>query len=169
MDKDFREQLEHYKDNISLQFQLAGITEKTAPAYITKEMAIAIAANDWDTWQTLVGMACAIENQDTRATALNQLLLMPGHEFHQEVAFAIQCGAHPSSVSAIHKVLEQGFAMFTYTGSDDGVIAKWFSHALACIGTPEALAVIQQFSQSNNEEIAAEMNYRLGKIQAVPD
>lgn len=111
MDKDFREQLEHYKDNISLQFQLAGITEKTAPAYITKEMAIAIAANDWDTWQTLVGMACAIENQDTRATALNQLLLMPGHEFHQEVAFAIQCGAHPSSVSAIHKVLEQGFAI----------------------------------------------------------
>lgn len=166
MDKDFRELLEEYKDNVYIQFQLAGVTEETAPAYIAKEMAVANEEQDWDTWQTLFGMACAIGNYDIKAAALNELLLMPGHQLHQEVTREIQLFAHPSSVQAIRRVLEQGFAMFEYTCSEDGVIAKWFSHALASIGTPEAIAVIKQFSQSPNKGVAKEMKYRLEKIRA---
>jgi hypothetical protein len=166
MDKEFRKLLEQHKDNSHIQFELAGITEENAPAYIAKEMAVAIEEQDWDAWQTLFGMACSISSYDVKAAALNELLLMPGHELHQEVTREIQLFAHPSSVVAIRKILEQGFSMFEYTCSEDGVIAKWFSHALASIGTPEAIDVIKQFAQSSNDEVAAEMKYRLEKIHA---
>ena len=56
--------------------------------------------------------------------------------------------------------------MLEYTASDDDVIAKWFSHALADINTPEAIEVIREFSKSANPGIAEEMNYRLEKIGA---
>ncbi|UUM26310.1 hypothetical protein NQU59_11410 [Acinetobacter colistiniresistens] len=68
-------------------------------------------------------------------------------------------------MASIAKVLEQCFKRFKYTASDDdGVITKWFSHALADIGTEEAIALIRQYAQSENEEIAWEMKYRLRKI-----
>src|SRR5450830_1272389 len=102
MDKEFRELLEEYKDNVYIQFELAGVTEETAPAYIAKEMVI---ADDWDTWQTLFRMACSIGSYDIKAAALNELLLLPEHELHQEVTREIQLLAHPSSVHNIRKVL----------------------------------------------------------------
>jgi len=163
MDKDFRELLEEYKDNVYIQFELAGVTEETAPAYIVKEMAV---ADDWDTWQVLFRMACSIGSYDIKAAALNQLLLTPGHELHQEVTREIQHLAHPSSVQAIRRVFEHGFAMFEYTCSEDGVIAKWFSHALASIGTPDAIDAIKQLSKSPNEEVSREMKHRLEKIRS---
>ena len=78
MDKEFRELLEEYKDNVYIQFKLAGITEETAPAYIAKEMAAAVDEQDWDAWQTLFGMACAIGSYDIKAAALNELLSNQG-------------------------------------------------------------------------------------------
>ena len=166
MNKKFRELLEEYKENASIQFELAEITEENAPAYLAKEMSVAISEQDWNAWQTLFEMACSIDSYDVKAAALNELLLMPGHNLHQEITREIQLFAHPSSVTAIRKILEQGFSMFEYTCSEDSVIAKWFSHALAGIGTSEAIEVIKQFAQSSNEEVASEMKYRLEKIHA---
>lgn len=51
-----------------------------------------------------------------------------------------------------------------YTGSDDEVIAKWFSHALAEIGTAEAIEVIKEFCADDNAGIAEEMRYRVKKL-----
>ncbi|WP_223572502.1 hypothetical protein [Xanthomonas citri] len=56
--------------------------------------------------------------------------------------------------------------MFEYTCSEPGVIAKWFSHALADIYTPESIAVIEEFAKCSDPEIAEEMTYRLRRINA---
>lgn len=56
--------------------------------------------------------------------------------------------------------------MFEYTCSEPGVIAKWFSHALADIDTPESIAVIEESAKCSDPEIAEEMTYRLRRINA---
>jgi HEAT repeat protein len=96
---------------------------------------------------------------------LNQLVLIPDHQKHQAIVFALQKAKHPSSIPFLRKALENGFEMYEYTCSDDAVIAKWFSHALFSMGTAEAIQVIKDFSTSENEEIAKEMKYRLAKIK----
>ncbi|MBB3120119.1 hypothetical protein [Pseudoduganella violacea] len=56
--------------------------------------------------------------------------------------------------------------MFDYTSSEPEVIAKWFSHALADIGTADAIALIRKFAGSPNAGVAKEMMYRLEKLHA---
>ncbi|MCC8505261.1 hypothetical protein ACE8C3_04020, partial [Xanthomonas euvesicatoria pv. euvesicatoria] len=90
----------------------------------------------------------------------------PGHELHQEITREIQLLRRPSSVTYIRQVLANGFQMFEYTCSEPGVIAKWFSHALADIDTPESIAVIEEFAKCSDPEIAEEMTYRLRRINA---
>ncbi|HLP19631.1 MAG TPA: hypothetical protein VK174_04990 [Chitinophagales bacterium] len=94
---------------------------------------------------------------------INDLLLFPHHHRHQEITRLIQQAQSASSIEFIRKALLTNFDYLQYTCSDDGPIAKWFSHALFDIGTEEAINVIREFAQSPNEEIRFEMNYRLEK------
>ena len=91
---------------------------------------------------------------------LHDLLLMPGHNNHQRVAFEMQGRADPSSLPVVRQVLDQGFSRFAYTCSEDAVIAKWFSQILARIGTPEAVGMLGTYSASKNRGMAEEMQYR---------
>ena len=72
----------------------------------------------------------------------------------------------PSSIPYIRQVLAGGFLMLEYTCSEPGVIAKWFSHALADINTPEAISVIREFAGSSDPGVAEEMAYRLKRLNA---
>ncbi len=58
--------------------------------------------------------------------------------------------------------------MLEYTCSEPGVIAKWFSHALADINTPESIALIKEIATSGKPEVAEEMAYRLRRLNASP-
>lgn len=138
----------------------------TIKNHILEQMAAAIAAADWDAQEAVFDVACGIDDADLKAEALNGLLAMPGHELHQQVTMEIQQLKSASSVSVIEAVLEGGFDYLQYTCSEDEVIAKWFSHALASIGTPEAIALIRKFAASENAGIASEMQYRLERIGA---
>jgi hypothetical protein len=166
MDGTLRKLLESHSDNVSMQYQVAGITGDTVKQFILREMSTAIAEQDWEAWYTLFGLVRTIADPNTRADALNCLLVMPGHELHQEIARAIQELRDPSSVPYIRQMLVDDFAMLEYTCSDATVIAKWFSHALADINTPEAIALIEEFSRSGNPGIAEEMAYRLKRTEA---
>lgn len=95
---------------------------------------------------------------------LNELLLAPGHRFHQRVARALQSVGDDSTVPYARAALEQGFDYLGYTCSEDAVIAKWFSWLLADIGTPAALATLREYAVSPNEEIAEAMTYRLARL-----
>jgi HEAT repeat protein len=95
---------------------------------------------------------------------LNELLLNPEHYGHQVVAKLLQGVKSPSSIPYVRQVLASGFDFLAYTCSEDGVIAKWFSHLLASIGTPEAIDLMREYANDENEGIREEMNYRLKKV-----
>jgi hypothetical protein len=94
---------------------------------------------------------------------LNELLLNPHHHRHQFVVRCIQNIKHTSSVPFLKKALAMGFDSLAYTGSESATIAKWFSWALAAIGTQEAKDVLTEFAKSTDEGIQKEMRYRLEK------
>lgn len=130
------------------------------------EMAAAIEVDDWEASCDLVCLTQAIHDPEVRADVLNRLLVMPGHKHHQAVTMEIQQLRSPLSVPYIRQVLAEGFQMFQYTCSEVGVIAKWFSHALASINTVESIALIQEYAHSSNPEIAEEMAYRLTRLSS---
>ncbi|POP43233.1 hypothetical protein CHU32_20810 [Superficieibacter electus] len=101
---------------------------------------------------------------DTRLDLFHQLLVMPGHHCHQQVAFELQTIADPATLPYIRQVFEQGFDYLDYTCSDSDAIAKWFSHLLWRIDTPEALALIKEYARHPDEGIRNEMQYRLKRI-----
>ena len=95
----------------------------------------------------------------------NELVLVKEHRNHQELVWKIQQLKDPSSVPFLQKALATGFDYLKYTCSDSDAIAKWFSHALFQIGTPEAIQVLKDFSLSEDEGISKEMKYRLAKVK----
>ncbi len=106
-----------------------------------------------------------VNNYNDFNDILNKLLLNPNHKSHQYVARLLQTIASPTSVPYVKKVLESGFDYLDYTCSESGVIAKWFSWILASIGTDEAIALMKEYSMSDDEGIRDEMLYRLNKIK----
>lgn len=164
MDTELRQQLDAHREDLEMQYQLAGINEHTVKDYILREMASAIQSRHWQAWYTLFEMTCLTVDPELKADILNNLLLMPGHELHQQVTREIQSVASPSSIPYIRQVLERRLDFLQYTNSEQAVIAKWFSHALASIGTPEAIELIKEFAKCDDPDIAEEMNYRLGQL-----
>lgn len=108
---------------------------------------------------------------DTPATResleqLHRLVTDPGHRSHQRVIRELQRRRDPSSAPVLRAALTEGFDRYAYTCSEDGVIAKWFGWALAEIGTPQAIEVLNTFARSENPEISTQMKYRLAKLSA---
>lgn len=166
MDTELRQRLDAYHNDLSTQYKLAGISEHTVKDYILGEMASAIQSRHWQAWYTLFAMACATVDQELKANILNNLLLMPGHELHQEITREIQSLGSPSSIPYIRQVLERRLDFLQYTNSEQRAIASWFSHALASIGTPESIELIKEFAKCDDVGIAEEMNYRLRQLDA---
>jgi hypothetical protein len=148
---------------IVMQYQIAEITPATVRNYIVSEMATAISGRDWEASRTLLAMTRVVEDSEVKADILNSLLVTPGHELHQEVTMEIQRLKSPSSVPYIRSILKGGFGFLVYTGSDDEVIGKWFSHALTETGRAEAIEVIKEFCAEDKPGITEEMSYRLKK------
>jgi hypothetical protein len=133
---------------------------------VMREMAEAIANGGWEATYAIFGRTLRIHDPDERAEVLNCLLVMSGHRLHQEVIRQIQLLRNPSSVPYIRKMLEDEFRMLEYTCSESAAIAKWFSHALADINTPESIALIREFAHSSDPGVADEMAYRLRRLNA---
>jgi hypothetical protein len=100
----------------------------------------------------------------------NQLLIMPGHKYHQEIARRLQFKAPiPTTVPYVRKVFESDFEYLAYTGSDSPAITSWFSHLLAAIGNAEAINLIRELSHSTDEGVAEGMRYRLKRLGLLMD
>ena len=119
----------------------------------------------WDDHWSGDRAASEVEVTDLPLNLLHDLLLGRGHHLHQQIAREIQDRRDASSIPIVRQMLERGFADLSYTASDDEVIAKWFGHILAGIGTADAVATIRDYAASSNAGIAAEMRYRLARIE----
>lgn len=133
-------------------------------AYVSTYIEVALESNN----ENLTTAACAIysyfKEKKKLEKYLNQLIINPNHCSHQSLVKHLQDDLkYPSSVQYIRKALESNFDYLQYTGSEDRVIAKWFSHALHSIGTKDAIELMKEYSNSANHQIKDEMRYRLLK------
>lgn len=153
-----------YELKVTTFWDKVDIADERKLSYLINLFHTAIQENDEDTAELLIDVVFRLDNQSIKVAALNEFLLHDGHFSHQMITKDLQDIGHPSSVAIIAKILEQDFKRFEYEASDDGVIAKWFSHALADIGTAEAFELLRKYAKSENREIANEMQYRLRRI-----
>jgi|GEM_PF-400673 len=134
--------------------------------YVSSYLEMALKSDN----ENLTKAACAIYfnfiEKRRLETYLNQLIINPNHRSHQRLVKHLQDDLkYPSSVPFIREVLESGFDYLQYSSSEEGVIAKWFSHALNSIGTEDAISLMKEYSKSSNIQIQYEMAYRLAKGQ----
>lgn len=113
----------------------------------------------WLTWQNE-------GNSDFNINILNKLLTAPFHRNHQEIAMTLQRIKSPTTIPFVRTALESNFNYLSYTCSESGAIAKWFSWILSEINTKESWSLIEEFSHSKDEGIRLEMLYRLKKINS---
>ena len=121
--------------------------------------------NEVEMFIQLIWLSNNCDDYDKFTDTLNELLLIPEHRSHQVITKALQDIKSPSSIPFIRKALESNFDYLAYTCSDSDVIAKWFSWALYSIGTPDAIQVMRDFSNSPDEGIRTEMQYRLSNVE----
>lgn len=136
-----------------------------------EKLQTAIQKQDHELLEEVIELFWNFDPKNLIEEEFNQLLLTPNHYQHQYLTKYLQDVLRfESSVSVIDQILTQGFEYMNHY-SEDGVIAKWFSHALMDIGTPEAIAVLKKHAESSNPEIREEMLYRLlknGIINEIP-
>ncbi|OON69359.1 hypothetical protein [Hymenobacter sp. CRA2] len=123
-----------------------------------------MAQHDADELDRTIDLLWLSEDTADLIDLLHQLLLVPHHWSHQQIARELQRLRHASSVPFIRAALETNFDYLAYSGSRRSVIAKWFSWALHDIGTPEAIQTMREFAETGRKGIRKEMRYRLSKI-----
>jgi hypothetical protein len=133
--------------------------------FVRTEMKNAIATSDPDKIQMTLALIWLSGDISKFVDILNELLINQNHRSHQQIAKKLQDNApSPTTVPFVRKALETKFEYLEYTYSESNVIAKWFSWLLYSIGTPEAIDLMKEYSNSTDEGIANEMRYRLLKI-----
>lgn len=137
---------------------------------LVEEYERAVAAGDEERAELLIDVALWEESSPGRA-ALQRLLVSSGQTRHQAIVRSLQLDAHASSVPFLRRAFDEGLPrMRECSCSEPGAIAKWFGHAFADIGTPEAIAALRHYALSHPEpDVREEMRYRLGKLNREPD
>lgn len=133
--------------------------------HLIAEFQRAAAAGDSDRAELLVELALRREDPPG-LEALHRLLALPGHCQHQRIVRCLQLAADPDSLPFLRRALDEDLQVMQDGGcSSIGAIAKWFSHAFADIGTPDAMAALRHYALSHPEpEVREEMRYRLGQL-----
>lgn len=138
--------------------------------YLIAEFQRAAAAGDSDRVDFLIELALRREDLPG-LEALHRLLALPGHCQHQRIVRSLQLAADPDSLPFLRRAFDEDLqAMQECSCSSPDAIAKWFSHAFADIGTPEAIAALRHYAHSHPQpEVREEMRYRLDRLNRQPD
>jgi hypothetical protein len=161
---------EYYAGKISIDIlvDIFPADPRRDESYIATEVRSAIQTNDPHEIDQSIHLMWLSDSVIAFTDLLNELLINPNHTQHQYIAKALQDDVKsPSSIPFIEKALATHFDYLAYTCSESGVIAKWFSWLLYEIGTPEAIAVMQRYSDDPDEGIGNEMKYRLAKVRKI--
>ncbi len=140
---------------------------KSDKIFVRTEIKIAIETFDPDEIQMTLQLIWLSGDIPHYVDILNELLINPNHRSHQQIAKNLQDFA-PSltTVPFVRKALESNFDYLEYTCSDSDAIAKWFSWLLYSIGTAEAIDLMKEYSNSNDEGIRNEMLYRFKEVHS---
>jgi hypothetical protein len=98
------------------------------------------------------------------APLLAELLLLPGHQMHEDIARALQQLRVPATVDALAKA---ALVKHDYLAYDDShAFARKCTWALADIGTPEARAKLESLARVDDTAVAAYAQKRLDNWEA---
>lgn len=106
------------------------------------------------------------EFEDKFPDSLHKLILEPWHYSYENITHMLQDRMDPASIPFIRAAMHNKYAALEYTGGTGQFIGQC-GHALWSIGTPEAIQVIKELSETSEDPIIrAEMTYRLRRIEA---
>lgn len=117
-----------------------------------------------DEVEDLLTILWAFDNPKEEIEILNKLLIAPWHKRHEDIIHAIQQIKNPESIPFIKKAIQQKFQYLIDYGTGERQFINQSGHALASIGTQEALDVIYELSKSTDFVLKDEMLYRISKI-----
>jgi hypothetical protein len=142
--------------------QRTGIDPAARPEIIESELRGALALQDARTVESALVLAfCFKVLTADLAPLLVELLLLPWHYKHEDIASALQGLRVPGTADAL---AQAALVKHDYMDADDSYpFARKCIWALADIGTREARAHLERLARANDTEIAAYAQRRLDK------
>jgi len=123
----------------------------------------AISAQDADAFEDAVTSAFQAEVLSAVSDIFADVILLPWHHSHEDLASALQETKYPRAVDALFKT---ALSRYDYLDYDEFFgLARKCTWALADIGTPEAKERLRDLARSENSIIAGYAQKRLDRWQ----
>ena len=137
------------------------------PGEFRRQLRLAIDNRDSDLAEVALLVASGFEIPAATYTDLTCLLLVEDwHNQHENLIGNMQEAAEPQTVPIISKAIDLKPRLEYLDYDDYGSYYKKCLWALQAIGTPEAIAVIEDCSRSQDTALQEQAAYRLSKITA---
>jgi len=165
IDQDTLKYLDEFYGEVDVQLSLLGVDQANCREILKSNIIEYSTQEDWETCCIFEDIAEKLDGTSEKEALFFDLLNIQGHGLHQVILRDIQDSKSEKALPHIEKMLSNGLCDFKHRSSEPDVIAKWVSHALAAIGTNEAVSLIEKFSGSEDPFISKEMGYRLERMR----
>ena len=119
-------------------------------------------AADVESGLTLLGL---VEEHEEFTDLLHRLILEPWHTRYEDIIHDLQARKDPASIPVIRVAIQQKYDYLESYGTGTPQFISQCGHALASIGTAEAIETIRDLAENSEDPlIRTAMRYRLDKI-----
>lgn len=157
--------LHEFYEEVDVQLSILNVDQYSCGELLKSKIIEYSSNEEWDKCCTFEGIVENLDGTSVKEELYLELLNIQGHGLHQVILRNFQDRKFEKAVPHIEKMLGAGLASFKHRNSEPDAIASWVSHALASIGTRDAISVIEKYCDSTDPYIAKEMQYRLSKLQ----
>lgn len=165
IDQETLKYLDEFYGEVDVQLSILGVDQSNCGALLKSNIVEYASKEDWETCCTLEDIVEKLDGNSTKIELYLELLNIQGHGLHQVILRFIQDGKYEPAIPHIEKMLSSGLRDFVNRTSEPDAIASWVSHALAGIGTREAISVIEKHVESDDPYVSQEMMYRLKRLK----
>lgn len=110
-----------------------------------------------------------VEENNEFTDLIHRIILEPWHTRYEDLIHDLQSRKENSSVPIIKKAIQQKFDFLESYETGTGQFISQCGYALYSIGTIDAIRVITELSNSDNDMIKREMCYQLKRLEKHPD
>ena len=148
IDQDTLKYLDEFYGEVDVQLSLLGVEQSNCGEILKANIVEYSAKEDWKTCCIFEDIAEKLDGTSEKEMLYFDLLNIQGHGLHQVILRDVQDSKSEKAIPHIEIMLSNGLRDFKHRSSEPDVIAKWVSHALASIGSKEAISLIEKFSKS---------------------
>jgi hypothetical protein len=109
------------------------------------------------------------EENNNMIDLIHTIILEPWHREYEELIHSLQNRKSPSSIPIIKEAMQQKYPYLESYGTGTRQFINQSGHALASIGTPQAIDTIVALSKSTDPVIKDEMLYRISRLEGKND